>query len=647
MLLRDADPSPSGNTLKGANIVKSKIDISKIKVWNYDDINLPKFDEANAVIAKWAIFKETNENSFVYFVLEIQVVPDNYHHQDEYHMRFRYEKQPITTDQNKNQIKIIQYMFTNDVNEQQQLFASYYNRIATMPRITKIKDMLPNNIGSKLLIQLLWHRRIDTQSIDDSICQLVESIWLESIGDLEEMLSVQPETITLKKIIEAEAVLLEQKRLLDTNIDTVSSEINTKFYSLIPHNSSFMLDLNNRRILTEKMNLCQMLRDMLTVNEITNWNIKASIEAKYRSLNCYINTIDKDSIEFGRITNMIKSSTNPNEEVIVHNIFEITRQTEAINFKATLNNQCQLFHGSKYSNFLGILSRGLLMPKIVVKEFGGTRSDIGHLGYGLYFSDSISTSLKYTVKSNQNGKRLLCICNVALGDSAQHYSYATDLTQPPENFHSVHGVQKTIDNHSMFEDNEYAIYNLDQQRLLYLVVVSWKPHDIISSVPTILPIIRDQIIDRQTSVEVPELIEDEVIQIAEQDYGLISAGQRLPLKEFHIRAQLVDVTAEVVLYQLYHNNSSRAIEAKYVFPLDEHSTVCGFEAHINNKVIVGVVKEKEQAKKEYREAIEKDYGAYLMDQEQPEVFSVSVGNLPPNCEVVIKITYVVELAIEN
>ncbi|CAF1244398.1 unnamed protein product, partial [Didymodactylos carnosus] len=145
----------------------------------------------------------------------------------------------------------------------------------------------------------------------------------------------------------------------------------------------------------------------------------------------------------------------------------------------------------------------------------------------------------------------------------------------------------------------------------------------------------------------PELIEDEVVQIAEQDYGLISAGQRLPLKEFHIRAQLVDVTAEVVLYQLYHNNSSQAIEAKYVFPLDEHSTVCGFEAHINNKVIVGVVKEKEQAKKEYREAIEKDYGAYLMDQEQPEVFSVSVGNLPPNCEVVIKITYVAELTIEN
>lgn len=89
------------------------------------------------------------------------------------------------------------------------------------------------------------------------------------------------------------------------------------------------------------------------------------------------------------------------------------------------------------------------------------------------------------------------------------------------------------------------------------------------------------------------------------------------------------------------------IEAKYVFPLDENSTVCGFEAHINNKVIKGVVKEKGQAKREYREAIEKGHGAYLMHQEEPQVFSVAVGNLPAHNEVIIKITYVAELEIEN
>lgn len=46
-------------------------------------------------------------------------------------------------------------------------------------------------------------------------------------------------------------------------------------------------------------------------------------------------------------------------------------------------------------------------------------------------------------------------------------------------------------------------------------------------------------------------------------------------------------------------------------------TVCGFEAFINGKHIIGEVKEKEQAHKEYREAISKGHGAYLMDEETP------------------------------
>ncbi len=50
-------------------------------------------------------------------------------------------------------------------------------------------------------------------------------------------------------------------------------------------------------------------------------------------------------------------------------------------------------------------------------------------------------------------------------------------------------------------------------------------------------------------VEVPMTIDDEVIEIAEQDYGLIcpSSGKLVPLKSFHIRAQIVDATAEVII----------------------------------------------------------------------------------------------------
>lgn len=45
--------------------------------------------------------------------------------------------------------------------------------------------------------------------------------------------------------------------------------------------------------------------------------------------------------------------------------------------------------------------------------------------------------------------------------------------------------------------------------------------------------------------------------------------------------------------------------------------VCGFEAYIGSKHIVGKVKEKEKAHKEYKEAVSRGDGAYLMDEESP------------------------------
>jgi len=38
-----------------------------------------------------------------------------------------------------------------------------------------------------------------------------------------------------------------------------------------------------------------------------------------------------------------------------------------------------------------------------------------------------------------------------------------------------------------------------------------------------------------------------------------------------------------------------------VFPLEDTAAVCGFEAFINDKHIIGICKEKEEAHREYRE----------------------------------------------
>lgn len=90
------------------------------------------------------------------------------------------------------------------------------------------------------------------------------------------------------------------------------------------------------------------------------------------------------------------------------------------------------------------------------------------------------------------------------------------------------------------------------------------------------------------------------------------------------------------------------VEVKYVFPLEGTASVYGFEAFIMGKHIVGKCKEKEIARREYNEAITKGHGAYLMEkQENEDVFTVSVGNLPPGEKCVIKVMYVAELSLEG
>ena len=130
-----------------------------------------------------------------------------------------------------------------------------------------------------------------------------------------------------------------------------------------------------------------------------------------------------------------------------------------------------LFHGSRASNFVGILSRGLLMPKCVnnANEQELTRTDIGHLGYGIYFSDDIRTSLKYALTSESKRTRLIAVCEVALGECKQMHDYDTTLTRAPQGFNSVRGVKRDENFESKFSDDEYVIYDLSQYRIKYIV----------------------------------------------------------------------------------------------------------------------------------------------------------------------------------
>ncbi|RIB09112.1 von Willebrand factor type A domain-containing protein [Gigaspora rosea] len=118
----------------------------------------------------------------------------------------------------------------------------------------------------------------------------------------------------------------------------------------------------------------------------------------------------------------------------------------------------------------------------------------------------------------------------------------------------------------------------------------------------------------------------------------------IPLKNVKIEANVVDMIAEVIISQTYTNVENDTIEAIYKFPIHEAAAVCAFEAEIDGKTKVkGIIKETEEAVKEYNTAIQEGHGAFLMNSQLPDVFECMVGNILPKQTVVINITYVTEL----
>ena len=71
---------------------------------------------------------------------------------------------------------------------------------------------------------------------------------------------------------------------------------------------------------------------------------------------------------------------------------------------------------------------------------------------------------------------------------------------------------------------------------------------------------------------------------------------------------------KVTVTQTYKNEESATIEAIYKFPIHEAAAICGFEAEIDgNRTVKGIVKEAQQAAKEYDEAIQVCINRQLAD----------------------------------
>lgn len=161
------------------------------------------------------------------------------------------------------------------------------------------------------------------------------------------------------------------------------------------------------------------------------------------------------------------SSQKKSKNVRVTNIYTLRRKSEHEAFTEQIGNQRLLFHGSRIQNWVGILSRGILLPKIVV-SMGVNRTDAGWLGHGIYFGDAACTSTFYT-SPGRKGTRLMALARVALGRTREFAKITYGLHAPPAGFDSCHGLRRRPGFASDFDDDEYVIYRSQRRRLEYLV----------------------------------------------------------------------------------------------------------------------------------------------------------------------------------
>ena len=98
-------------------------------------------------------------------------------------------------------------------------------------------------------------------------------------------------------------------------------------------------------------------------------------------------------------------------------------------------------------------------------------------------------------------------------------------------------------------------------------------------------------------------------------------------------------TARTIVTQRFENPAKGWVEGVYVFPLPEDSAVDTLKIIAGNRVIIGEVKERQQAKVIYEEAKASGQAASLLEQERPNLFTNSVANIGPHETVIVQIEY--------
>jgi Ca-activated chloride channel family protein len=126
-------------------------------------------------------------------------------------------------------------------------------------------------------------------------------------------------------------------------------------------------------------------------------------------------------------------------------------------------------------------------------------------------------------------------------------------------------------------------------------------------------------------------------------YFVVKGGDasvdRFPLKETKADVHISGIIADVTVTQRYVNEGSRPINARYVFPASTRAAVYGMKMKIGDHIVTARIQERKAAQQTFEKAKKEGKSASLLDQERPNVFTMSVANIMPGDKIEIELRY--------
>ncbi|KAF9583758.1 Poly [ADP-ribose] polymerase 2 [Lunasporangiospora selenospora] len=266
--------------------------------------------------------------------------------------------------------------------------------------------------------------------------------------------------LVLKKLGEA----LNKKKPDSKELMDLSSE----FYTVIPHSFGMRTPpvIKDPQTLKKKLEMMEALGEIEIAQKLMKENKQIQealsinpLDSQFASLKLNkLDALDRESERFQMIERFVKNThgaTHSAYKLNIEEVFDMDREGEMARFDETgfskFHNRRLLWHGSRLTNFVGILSQGLRIapPEAPVSGY--------MFGKGVYFADCVSKSANYCSTNTGSSTGLMLLCEVALGDmhEIKHSDYYACTNSKNAGKHSTKGLGFSYpdENHDEIVDN--------------------------------------------------------------------------------------------------------------------------------------------------------------------------------------------------